>query len=164
MRLFCRSSQRVKATGCFYRGAQSLMFDRFLNATLSEQGVPTTGVSPPCLQILLIHTKHKTKWYLRLTPCLHSFEGTLIHCVGKAKRVTSSWARWCDATPKLWDLSWSNELDLRQTKKQDEISDQPHILIFFIHWVDKTIKPVTNSLPVAHKSCIVRCSPCAPGF
>ena len=34
---------RVKAVGCFCRGAPSLMFDETLNATLSE--VSTTGVT-----------------------------------------------------------------------------------------------------------------------
>ena len=32
-----------------------------------------------------------------------------------------------------------------------------HVLISFIHWVDRTIKRVTNSPAVAHKSWIVRC-------
>ena len=41
---------------------------------------------------------------------------------------------------------------------------QPHVLISFIHWVDRTVKRVTNGSTVAHKSGIVRCSPHAPGF
>ena len=50
-------------------------------------------------------------------------------------------------------LSQSNELDSHQTKKQkDVISDRPHVLISFIHWVDRTIKRVTNSPAVAYKS------------
>ena len=68
------------------------MFDRILNATLSEEGISTTEVNSPCLQILLIHTKHKTiKLYLRLTQHLHFLEGALIHWVDKAKCVTNSW-------------------------------------------------------------------------
>ena len=54
-------------------------------------------------------------------------------------------------------LSQTNELGSHQTKKQDVISDQPHVLISFIHWVDRTIKRVTNSPAVAHKSWMVRC-------
>ena len=53
----------------------------------------------------------------------------------------------------LRPLSESNELDIHQTKKQqDVISDQPHILISFINWSGRTMKRVTNSLVVAHKS------------
>ena len=37
-------------------------------------------------------------------------------------------------------------------------------LISFIHWVDKTIKRLTNSLVVTPKSWMVRCSPHAPEF
>ena len=88
--LFCGSSQRVKATGCFRGGAPLLMFDRILNATLSEEGVSATGINSQCLQILLIHTKHKTiKSYLRLTPRFHFLEEALIHWVDKVKCVTS---------------------------------------------------------------------------
>ena len=54
---------RVKAVGCFCRGALPLMFWRILNATLSEK-VSTTGLhirisNFPCFLILLIHTKQK---------------------------------------------------------------------------------------------------------
>ena len=35
--VFCGKSLHVKAVGCFWKGAPSLMFDRILNATLSEQ-------------------------------------------------------------------------------------------------------------------------------
>ena len=41
-----------KAVGCFWRGAQSLMFDRILNVTLSEE-VFTTGVTQKNLELLL---------------------------------------------------------------------------------------------------------------
>ena len=55
-------------------------------------------------------------------------------------------------------LSQSNEPDSHQIKKQqDVISDQPHVLIFFIHSVDRTIKRVTNSPAAVHKSWMVRC-------
>ena len=35
--LSCGSSQRVKTIGCFCRGAPSLLFDRILNAALSQE-------------------------------------------------------------------------------------------------------------------------------
>ena len=50
--LFCRHSQRVKAVGCFCGGAPSLIFDRIVNATLSEK-VSTTGVTQGNLELLL---------------------------------------------------------------------------------------------------------------
>ena len=43
--LFRGNSLRVKAFGCFRRGASSLMFDGILNATLSEENISTTGVT-----------------------------------------------------------------------------------------------------------------------
>ena len=43
--IFCGNSQRVKAVGCFRVGAPSLMFDKILNATLSEKKLSTTGVT-----------------------------------------------------------------------------------------------------------------------
>ena len=36
-KVFCGKSLNVKAVGCFWKGAPSLMFDRILNATLSEK-------------------------------------------------------------------------------------------------------------------------------
>ena len=42
--------------------------------------------------------------------------------------------------------------------------DQPHVLISFIHWVDRTVKLVSNGSAVAHKSGLVRSSPHTPGF
>ena len=60
------------------------MFDRILNATLSEDGVSASGVNSLCLQIL-IHTKHKTtKQCLALTALLHFLEEAFIHWVDKA--------------------------------------------------------------------------------
>ena len=44
--------KRVKAVGCFCRGAPSLMFDRILNATLSDK-VSTTGVTQENLELPL---------------------------------------------------------------------------------------------------------------
>ena len=52
-RLFSRNSQRVKAVGCFRGGAMSLMFDRILNATLSEEKVSIFGVTQGNLKLLL---------------------------------------------------------------------------------------------------------------
>ena len=53
---------------------------------------------------------------------------------------------------KLMKCHQSNELDSsHQTKKQkDVISDRPHVLISFIHLVDRTIKRVTivRQLPI----------------
>ena len=44
------------------------------------------------------------------------------------------------------------------------ISDQPHVPISFIHGVDRTIKSVTNSSAVAHKSWMVGCSSSRSGI
>ena len=44
---------RVKAVGSFCRGAPSLMFDRLLNATLSEK-VSTIGVTQENLELPLL--------------------------------------------------------------------------------------------------------------
>ena len=44
---------RVKAIGCFCRGALSLMFDGILNATLSEK-VSITGVTQENLELRLL--------------------------------------------------------------------------------------------------------------
>ena len=37
MELFCGNSQRLKRISCFCSGAPSLMFDRILSVTLSEE-------------------------------------------------------------------------------------------------------------------------------
>ena len=50
---FCGNSQRVKAVGCFRRGAVSLMFDRILNATLSDEKVSTSRVTEGNLELPL---------------------------------------------------------------------------------------------------------------
>ena len=50
---FCRNSQRVKAVGCFCGGAVSMMFDKILNATLSEEKVSTTRVTKGNLELPL---------------------------------------------------------------------------------------------------------------
>ena len=42
--------------------------------------------------------------------------------------------------------------------------DQPLVFIFFVHWVDRTVKRVTNGSVVTHKNGLVRCSPHALGF
>ena len=52
MELFCGNSLRVKAIGCFRRGALSLMFNGILNVTLSEE-VSTTVVTQGNLEVLL---------------------------------------------------------------------------------------------------------------
>ena len=52
MKLFFGNSLRVKAVGCFRRGAPSLMFDGILNVTLSEE-VSTTEVTQENLKLLL---------------------------------------------------------------------------------------------------------------
>ena len=48
--LFCESSQRVKAVGCFRRTDPSLIFNGMLNVTLSEEKVSTTGVTEENLE------------------------------------------------------------------------------------------------------------------
>ena len=53
MRPFCGNSQGVKTVGCFHVGAVSLMFDRILNATLSEEKVSTTRVKEGNLELPL---------------------------------------------------------------------------------------------------------------
>ena len=50
---FCGNSQRVKAVGCFLGGAVSLMFDRILNETVSEEKVSTTRVTEGNLELPL---------------------------------------------------------------------------------------------------------------
>ena len=50
---FCGNSQRVKGFGCFRGRAPSLMFDRILNATLSEEKVSTTKVTQRDLELPL---------------------------------------------------------------------------------------------------------------
>ena len=53
MEFFCGNSLRVKAVGCFRRGAPSLMFDGILNVALSEEKVSTTGVTQGNIELLL---------------------------------------------------------------------------------------------------------------
>ena len=53
MELFCGNSLRVKAVGCFRRGAPSLMFDEILNVTLSKGKVSITGATQGILELLL---------------------------------------------------------------------------------------------------------------
>ena len=48
---FCGSSQRVKAVGCFRGGAVSHMFDRILNANMSEEKVSTTRFTQGNLEL-----------------------------------------------------------------------------------------------------------------
>ena len=50
---FCGNSQSIKTVDCFHRGAVSLMFDRILNATLSEEKVSTNGVTQGYLELPL---------------------------------------------------------------------------------------------------------------
>ena len=117
-RLFSRNSQRVKAVGCFRGGAMSLMFDRILNATLSEEKFSIFGVTQGNLKLLLPtdSLKHKTiRWYLGLTPCLHFLEEELIHLVDNAKNVwlivgqLPKKSGWWDAPLGLRDYSQSNK-------------------------------------------------------
>ena len=58
---FCGNSQRVKAVGCFHGGAVSLMFDKILNATLSEEKVSTTRVTQGNLELPLPPNSLDTK-------------------------------------------------------------------------------------------------------
>ena len=51
--LFCGNSLRLKVIGCFFRRAPLLMFDGFLNVTLSEEKVSTTVVTQGNLELLL---------------------------------------------------------------------------------------------------------------
>ena len=53
MEFFCGKSLRVKAVGCFHRGAPSMMFDGILNVTLSEEKISITGVTQGNLELLL---------------------------------------------------------------------------------------------------------------
>ena len=74
--LFCGNSQRLQAVGYFRRRVPSWMFDKILNATQSNNllqlakclrtNFPSLGLhkgilDSPCLLILLIYTKHKSK-------------------------------------------------------------------------------------------------------
>ena len=51
--VFLRKSQRVNTVGCFRGGAVSMMFDRILNVTLSEEKVSTTVVKKGNLELPL---------------------------------------------------------------------------------------------------------------
>ena len=53
MELFCGNNLRVKAVGCFGKGAPSLMFDRIMNWTPSEENVSIAGVTQGNLELLL---------------------------------------------------------------------------------------------------------------
>ena len=53
LEFLCGNSLRVKAVGCFHRGAPSLMFDGILNVALSEEKVSTTGVTQGNIELLL---------------------------------------------------------------------------------------------------------------
>ena len=53
MELFCGNNLRVKAVGCFGKGAPSFMFDQILNVTPSEEKVSITGVTQGNLELLL---------------------------------------------------------------------------------------------------------------
>ena len=53
VKLFCGNSLRVKAVGCFRRGAPSLMLDGIVNVIPSEEKVSTTGVTLGNLELLL---------------------------------------------------------------------------------------------------------------
>ena len=50
---FCGNSKGGKAVGCFRGGAVSLIFDRILNATQSEERVSTTRVTEGNLELPL---------------------------------------------------------------------------------------------------------------
>ena len=53
MEPFCGNSLRVKAVGCFHRGAPSLMFDGIVNVHLSEEKVSPTGATQGNRELLL---------------------------------------------------------------------------------------------------------------
>ena len=76
VKLFCENTQRLQTVGYFCKRAPSWMFDVIPNATLSHnllklaEGLKRSFLSlglhkgifeSPCLLILLICTKHKTK-------------------------------------------------------------------------------------------------------
>ena len=112
--------KNVRQTGCFCRGAPSLMFARILNATLSESSPPLglhkRILNSLCFLTLLIHTKHKIiRWNFGLTPRFYSLEGEVTHWVDKAKIV---WliveqlpikAGWWYAPLALGNFSWTNK-------------------------------------------------------
>ena len=83
---------RVKAVGCFYRRALSLMFGRILNATLSEK-VSTTRVTQENLELPLppnsldSHQTENNKMKFWTAPRFYSLEGELTHWTDKAKIV-----------------------------------------------------------------------------
>ena len=126
--LFCKNSQHVKVITCACRGAPLLMFERILNATLSEGEVSTTGVTQesldsPCLLIFLIHTKHtKTiRWNFGLTSRLHFLEGELIH--------------WVDKATKMWLII--RQLPINHDEMMDEMNE---MLALHFEILAKTIK------------------------
>ena len=113
-----------KVYGCwlFLQGALSLMFDRILNATLSEK-VSTTGVIQENLEFPLLlnsfdsHQTQNTKMKLWtgptfLLPWTHQ---ELTHLVDKAKNVWLIVGQfpikpgWWDAPLVHQDFSWSNK-------------------------------------------------------
>ena len=55
MEVFCGNSQRVKAVGCFRRGALSLIFRGVLNATLSLETVSNIAFTEGNLESPLPH-------------------------------------------------------------------------------------------------------------
>ena len=80
---------RVKAVGCFCRGAPSLMFGGILNATLSEK-VSTTGATQKNLELPLLPNSldsHQTQNNKMKFWTFYSLEGELTHRVDKAKIV-----------------------------------------------------------------------------
>ena len=140
----------------------------------------------PCPLILLVHTKNKTvRWNLELTPRLHALEGELIHWVDKAENVWLTVGHlpdgWWDVASRSGILAINTKLSplglhkrilnspfhltLLTHTKHEIIRSYPELaprLHFFEG--ELTLKLVTNSEAVAHKSWMVRCSPRVPGF
>ena len=88
--LFGRNSVSLKTVGYFCRRAPSLMFDRILNVTLSEEKASTSGVTHGNLKLLLrpnFPDSHQ-RWHLRLTQRPHFYKEELIHLVDKSKNVS----------------------------------------------------------------------------
>ena len=88
--LFGRSSVSLKTVGCFCRGAPSLMFDRILSVTVSEEKASTSGVTHGNLELLLrpnFPDSHQ-RWHLGLTQRPHFYKEELIQLGDKSKNVS----------------------------------------------------------------------------
>ena len=86
--LWWHFSDRFQIVGCFLRGAPSLMFDRILNATLSQEKVSTTWVTQGNLELSLppnsldSHETQNNKIIFRTDPT-SSFPWRTTHPLGR---------------------------------------------------------------------------------